>query len=194
MRILILDIGNRSTAEIYSHLFPRLSAGTLQKVSVNEQTIGDYLLIPDSYGLNTNTKAFIPHFRVPPKYRGQDAWLEFWRLETSEYYKNSGIKTIGFGDSAFLVYDTMLGGKLNIDTEGEIQLIEDKSIALVDDNNFTSSLHKGYASGSIYEHLDAFLSHLAGHRNKPDEGDELVTVNVGTTPIVPPTVRAKPFN
>lgn len=190
MRILLLDIGNQSTNEIYSYLLPKVEAGKLRKISVNEQTIGDYLLIPDSFGLNCNTKAFMPHYRVPPCYPGQHQWLEFWRLENSEFYKNSGVKIVGFGDSAFLVYDTILGGKLEVDNLGQMRLIEDSSIALVEDNNFSTLMHRGYTLGSTKRNLDDFYSHLAGHRNNPPNNDaELVKVSVGPGPVKgPPTI------
>lgn len=189
-KILLLDIGNTSTERIYAYLLSRLEPGTITKVSVNEQKTGDFLLLPDTGGLNCNTSGFIPHFRVPPKYKGQDQWMEFWRIEHSEFYINSGIRTIGFGTSAFLLYVIALGGKLTINSSEELELIENKGLALVEGNKWSSSLHTGYVSGDLTENLIDFLSLLAGHRAKSDEGGELVTANVGT-PIVPPRMGLK---
>jgi len=191
-KVLILDLGNESTDLIYSFLLGKLEEGRLAKVSVNEQTKGDYLLIPDSGGLNCNTQAFMPHYRVPPRFPGQHQWLEFWRIERAHDYVNSGIRMVGFGTSAFLLYDTGLGGKIELNDSNELRIIENKSLALVEGNKWSSSLHTGYIGDSIKWSLSDFYSLLTSAKRGPNDGDELVTANVGT-PVVPPIVRLKPL-
>ena len=130
----------------------------------------------------------MPHYRVPPKFKGQDQWLEFWRIETSDYYKNSSIRMVGFGTSAFLLYDILLGGKLCVNESKELELIE-SNLALVEGNKWTTDQHTGYIAGSFHENQLDLYSLLAGHRTNPgNEGGELVTADVGM-PVVPPIVR-----
>lgn len=187
MKVLLLDLSNSSTEEIYDRLLTKGSYD-VSKINVNEQKIGDFLLIPDSGGINCNTQAFMPHYRVPPQFKGQHQWLEFWRIETSDYYKNSSIRMVGFGTSAFLLYDILLGGKLCVNDSKELELVE-SNLALVEGNKWTTDQHTGYTSGSIRENLNDFYSLLAGHRTNPgNEGGELVTADVGM-PVVPPIVR-----
>lgn len=191
--ILVLDLCTPESNAIFQWLFERMDDGRVVKVSVNQKTKGDYLLIPDTQGYNCTTQAFMPHYKVPPSsIPGQHQWLEHWRVTMCDWYVNKETGLIGIGSFASaLIYDTVLKGKLDFDYEsGKLMPIRNDRISLVEeDGSFQTSSngrlqHLGLMSDSIPENLRVFMSHLVRQDTKsPDnEGGQMAFANVPNPP------------
>lgn len=82
-------------------------------LSPDEKCPCDVLIIPNSGGYNTNSAAFLPHFRIPPPYPGQDQYYEFFMRNTLDWYAKKEIKMAGTGTGRCMIYEQVLKGKLD---------------------------------------------------------------------------------
>lgn len=72
------------------------------------------VLVPDTGGLNSTVGYCIGNVCVPP----QDNAVEYWRLNTLQYFVNKQIPIAGIGMSAFLIFAEVLRGKLQYGPDG----------------------------------------------------------------------------
>ena len=106
----------------------------------------DVLIIPDSGGYNLTSMGCTPHMKLPNSlYKGQDQYVEAFRIQSLEFYFKSGTILVGLGTSACLLYDDLLGGKLEF-VNGRLQPISGKCLFVAD--YFLSSNVLGYPLAS----------------------------------------------
>lgn len=96
-------------------------------IGPNIRTFADILFIPDTGGLNLSVPAIYKNgFDLPPVMKGQDQWIEHWRVMTMNYYINKKIPIVAFGTSALMMFAEM-GGLL--DYIHEVEPLRDDSKA-----------------------------------------------------------------
>lgn len=102
----------------------------------------DVLILPDSGCYNLTSMGCTPHMKLPNSlYKGQDQYVEAFRIQSLEFYHKKGTILVGLGTSACLLYDDLLGGKLEI-VDGKLQPIPGKALFSAD--YFLSSNVLGY--------------------------------------------------
>lgn len=182
IRILILDLQDSDTEAMFNFFLykeERRLGGTVQKLSITSKTIGDFLLIPPFDGYDCTTAGYMGGKMIPPKeVPGLPQWVNLWVQDTMDYYVKKGVPMIGFGYSALLIYERLLGGKIAYDENANtLFAMENKKLALFENNAFFTDSHLGFF-GPLYEGLTQFESYLAGHRPDRDEEIEYVRVPV----------------
>lgn len=85
-------------------------------IEKNERPYTNYgaVLVPDTGGINSTVGYCLGNVCVPP----QDNAIEYWRLNTLQYFVNKGIPIAGIGMSAFLIFAEVLRGKLQYGPDG----------------------------------------------------------------------------
>lgn len=178
-RLIILDLQTEATDTIFNFFFQKeerkTEGGSISKISITSKTIGDYLLIPPFRGYDCTTAGYMGGASIPPRdVPGLEQWPNLWRQEMMDYYIKKGVPLVGFGHSALLIWER-LGGRIGYNDQEGLFAMENKKLALFENNSFKTNTHLGYF-GSLIDGLAAFESHLAGHR--PDSDDDVVKVKV----------------
>lgn len=90
----------------------------------------DIVLIPDGNGYYPLTSGCYPHAYPPPSnHRMPLASFECFRVNSLKSYVDGGVKLIGIGSAAVMLYDAVLGGKLRYDEDGRLQPLLDNKLA-----------------------------------------------------------------
>lgn len=90
----------------------------------------DLLIIPDGGGYYPLTAGCYPHAYPPPSnHQMPKASFECFRVNALKSYVDGGVKLIGIGAGAVMLYDTVLGGKLRFDEDGSLQPMLDNKLA-----------------------------------------------------------------
>lgn len=105
----------------------------------DEKLMTEVLIIPDFSGYNTMTKAFTPHYGVPPKMGSADSHAEYFRVMMAGFYHNKPHTYIlAFGHGAILYADECLNLKVNM-VNGELEPMHTLGVKGVDLDTSTSS-------------------------------------------------------
>lgn len=89
-------------------------AGFVPQIVMPHQRLEiDALVIPDSKAYNLTTMGCTPHMVVPiSRTKGQDQYVEAFRIQSLDFYRRRGTVIVGLGTSACLLYDDLTGGKI----------------------------------------------------------------------------------
>lgn len=125
MRIGILTAPGLDWEPIYEFLTAEVTVRSkehIRLVTCDELSIYDLLVIPDCNGYDLTSEAFFPHHSIPMDYVGPNQFVSRFGIYSLPYYIRKGIKILGFGHSAFLLWDKGLQNKLTFST-GELELL-----------------------------------------------------------------------
>jgi hypothetical protein len=147
----------------------------VRKISPEQKTFHPYsvLLVPDTKGINMNLSYFKGNGGRPVFYRGQDNGVEYFRLNTLDYWVKKNTPILGLGTSAFVIFAEVLQGVIVTGYEG-LSFGRTDSDLLVNNENEFLSLPK--AGGKVNFNLDEELVHFAESLLRKERGAEVLVL------------------